>query len=130
MSTTTRPTINATARRSDAVRTFLAAKAAKEAAEAALKEARDVLLRSLPDEGGEITVDGVKVTVFDAERREIDVNELHELVSAGTFTAVTKAVIDLKEFDAFVATGDISDDVVDAVVTIVPVPTVRVKEVK
>lgn len=125
MATATKPTINPTERREAAARIFLAAKEAADAAAAALEEARQVFLRTVPDEGV-LTVDGAKISIAQAERRTFDVDALADLVPTEVFASVTEAKVNTKAFDAFTMTGDITDEVVDAVVTVVPTTTVRV----
>lgn len=120
----TLPTINATARRTEAARIWLAAKAAADAAEAALKEARETLVRVCPDEGA-IEFDGHRITISQTARRSFDVDVLASLVDDATFASVTKPAVDVRAWDGFVATGDISDKVIDAVVTVTPSTTIK-----
>lgn len=124
MSRTTLPTINPTDRRVVAARQWLAAKAAAEIAEAALKEARETLLRVCPDEGA-LAFDGHRITISQTERRSFDVDALARLVDEQTFASVTEPKVDTRAWDGFVATGDISDKVIDAVVTITPSVTIK-----
>lgn len=119
MSKKNRPTINPTDRRTVAARQWLAAKAAADAATAALAEARETLLRVCPDEGLLVTDDGT-IAIDVSERRSFDVDLLAELLDDEKFEAVTKVAVDTKAFDALINRDelpDVSDAVSVALVT-------------
>jgi hypothetical protein len=113
MSKKTRPTINPTDRRTVAARQWLAAKAAADAAAAALADARETLLRVCPDEGLLIIDDG-KIAIDVSERRTFDVDVLAQLLDDEKFEAVTKLSVDTKSFDALINRDELPD-VSDAV---------------
>jgi hypothetical protein len=118
MATKTRPTINATDRRIAAAKTWLAAKAAAEAAEAALKEARETLLRVVPDGEGVLEFDGGKVLFDNRSVPSYDVEALVDLVDDETLEFVTERKVKSTAWKASVDSGLITDDVVDAVVSL------------
>lgn len=113
MSKKNRPTINPTDRRTVAARQWLAAKAAADAAAAALADARETLLRVCPDEGLLIIDDG-KIAIDVSERRTFDVDVLAQLLDDEKFEAVTKLSVDTKSFDALINRDELPD-VSDAV---------------
>lgn len=126
MSTTTKIIINPTARRTAAAGALVAAKKAKEAAEAAYAEALATFLRVCPDEGV-LEFDGHRVTITQTGTRTFDVDALAGLVNETTFDAVTKISVDTKAFDGHVMLGDIGPDVVEQVVTVNPSVRVTVR---
>jgi hypothetical protein len=113
MSKKNRPTINPTDRRTVAARQWLAAKAAADAAAAALADARETLLRVCPDEGLLVIDDG-KIAIDVSERRTFDVDVLAQLLDDEKFEAVTKLSVDTKSFDALINRDELPD-VSDAV---------------
>lgn len=128
MATKTRPTINATDRRTAATKAWLAAKHAADVANAALKEARDTLLRVLPEGEGVIAFDDKKVALDIRLDPSYDVEKLQELVSADVFNSVTESRVVTNAWKAALQFGDIDESVVDAVVSFNEV--VVLKEVK
>lgn len=117
MATKTRPTINPTDRRVAAAKTWLAAKAAADAAAAALKEARETLLRVVPEGEGVLSFDGGKVVIDLRHDSVYDVETLASLVDTDTLDAVTERKVKSTAWKVAVESGRISDDVVDAVVS-------------
>jgi hypothetical protein len=64
----------------------------------------------------EVTVDGKKVALITAVRRNFLVEKLKGLVTATTFEAVTKTAVEPKAFDKAKKAGDISAEIEEAVV--------------
>lgn len=126
MATKTKPTINPTERRVAAAELVIAAKAAKEAANAAYEESLAAFLRTCPDEGV-LEFAGHRVTITQTGTRSFDVDALAGLVDETTFDAVTKISVDTKAFDGCVMLGDITPDVVEQVVTVNPSVRVTVR---
>lgn len=138
------PTFKTTGRREAAGRAWLAAKAAKDAADASLHEAREALIKALPIQrhDGDILLLAVEDVVSTAvlhvgeqaiqvqvqERREFDVDALDESVTYFVFSQVTEVKVSAPAFDSAVDMGLISPAVIDAVVT--PKPTLAIREVK
>lgn len=117
-----------------AVKTYLANRAAAEAAKAEVAAAEAVLKEAFAKAGVESAVDvaaGVKVSVVQGERPNYDANLLAELVDgdlldADTFDRVTKVAVDTKAFQAAQEIGLISEVVAEKVTKVTPYEQVRV----
>lgn len=92
-----------------------------EEVEAALKE----VLQSTDDQC--LLIDGVTISLVEAERRTFDAQALKDLVSASVFRKVTEPTVKTKLLDSAVALGAIGDDVLEQITSVTPYTQVRVK---
>ena len=97
---------------------FLSAKKAVEMAEKAMATAKQLLEDTYAEQGiTEVTVDGMKVAIVEATRRNFDAEALKGLIVATTFEAVTKTTVEPKAFDKAVKAGTIAPEVEAQVTT-------------
>jgi hypothetical protein len=86
-------------------------------AEKAVAVAKELLTEAVAEAGvNEVTIDGKKVALITAVRRNFLVEKLKGLVTATTFEAVTKTAVEPKAFDKAMKAGDISAEIEEAVV--------------
>jgi hypothetical protein len=110
---------------STAGKQYVAALEALASAEKAVAVAKELLTEAVAEAGvNEVTVDGKKVALITAVRRNFLVEKLKGLVTATTFEAVTKTAVEPKAFDKALKAGDISADIEEAVVN--PTPYTRI----
>ena len=96
---------------------YVAALEALSSAEKAVAVAKELLTEAVAEAGvNEVTVDGKKVALITAVRRNFLVEKLKGLVTATTFEAVTKTAVEPKAFDKAKKAGDISAEIEEAVV--------------
>jgi hypothetical protein len=97
---------------------YMNAKKAVEMAEKAMATAKQMLEDAYAEQGiTEVTVDGVKVSVVEATRRNFNAEALRGLIVATTFDAVTKTTVEPKAFDKAVKAGTIAPEVEAQVMT-------------
>jgi DNA helicase IV len=102
---------------STAGKQYVAALEALSSAEKAVAVAKELLTEAVAEAGvNEVTVDGKKVALITAVRRNFLVEKLKGLVTATTFEAVTKTAVEPKAFDKAKKAGDISAEIEEAVV--------------
>jgi len=98
---------------------YLAALTAKERAEAACEEAKNLLIQAYNEAGITDTECGeVKVAVSPRQRRSFAVDKLRKAVSPALFRKVTKASVDTRTWDAAVEKGELDRKTIKAVVTV------------
>lgn len=104
---------------------YLAALEAQAAAEKAVAVAKELLAEAVADAGvNEVSVNGKKIMLVTAVRRNFLVDKLKELVSAKTYETVTKTAVEPKAFDKALKAGEITADIEEAVVN--PTPYTRI----
>lgn len=104
---------------------YVAALEAQRAAEKAVAVAKELFEQAVADSGvNEVSVNGKKISLIVAVRRNFIVEKLKELVSAKTYEAVTKTAVEPKAFDKAMKAGEISADIEEAVVN--PTPYTRI----
>ena len=97
---------------------YLAAKQAVEMADKAMATAKKLLEETYAEMGvTDVTIEGVKVAIVEATRRNFDAEALKGLIVATTFEAVTKTAVEPKAFDKAVKAGTIAPEVEAQVVT-------------
>ena len=97
---------------------YLAAKKAVEMADKAMATAKKLLEETYAEMGvTDVTIEGVKVAIVEATRRNFDAEALKGLIVATTFEAVTKTAVEPKAFDKAVKAGTIAPEVEAQVVT-------------
>ena len=102
---------------STAGKQYVAALEALSSAEKAVAVAKELLTEAVAEAGvSEVTIDGKKVAIITAVRRNFLVEKLKGLVTATTFEAVTKTAVEPKAFDKAMKAGDISAEIEEAVV--------------
>jgi hypothetical protein len=102
---------------STAGKQYVAALEALSSAEKAVAVAKELLTEAVAETGvSEVTIDGKKVALITAVRRNFLVEKLKGLVTATTFEAVTKTAVEPKAFDKAMKAGDISAEIEEAVV--------------
>ena len=102
---------------STAGKQYVAALEALSSAEKAVAVAKELLTEAVAEAGvSEVTIDGKKVALITAVRRNFLVEKLKGLVTATTFEAVTKTAVEPKAFDKAKKAGDISAEIEEAVV--------------
>jgi hypothetical protein len=102
---------------STAGKQYVAALEALSSAEKAVAVAKELLTEAVAEAGvNEVTIDGKKVALITAVRRNFLVEKLKGLVTATTFEAVTKTAVEPKAFDKAMKAGDISAEIEEAVV--------------
>jgi hypothetical protein len=102
---------------STAGKQYVAALEALSSAEKAVAVAKELLTEAVAEAGvSEVTIDGKKVALITAVRRNFLVEKLKGLVTATTFEAVTKTAVEPKAFDKAMKAGDISAEIEEAVV--------------
>ncbi|CAB4155961.1 hypothetical protein UFOVP658_36 [uncultured Caudovirales phage] len=102
---------------STAGKQYVAALEALSSAEKAVAVAKELLTEAVAEAGvSEVTIDGKKVAIITAVRRNFLVEKLKGLVTATTFEAVTKTAVEPKAFDKAKKAGDISAEIEEAVV--------------
>ena len=102
---------------STAGKQYVAALEALSSAEKAVAVAKELLTEAVAEAGvNEVTVDGKKVALITAVRRNFLVEKLKGLVTATTVEAVTKTAVEPKAFDKAKKAGDISAEIEEAVV--------------
>lgn len=102
---------------STAGKQYVAALEALSSAEKAVAVAKELLTEAVAEAGvSEVTIDGKKVAIITAVRRNFLVEKLKGLVTASTFEAVTKTAVEPKAFDKAKKAGDISAEIEEAVV--------------
>jgi hypothetical protein len=102
---------------STAGKQYVAALEALSSAEKAVAVAKELLTEAVAEAGvSEVTIDGKKVALITAVRRNFLVEILKGLVTATTFEAVTKTAVEPKAFDKAMKAGDISAEIEEAVV--------------
>jgi hypothetical protein len=102
---------------STAGKQYVAALEALSSAEKAVAVAKELLTEAVAEAGvNEVTIDGKKVALITAVRRNFLVEKLKGLVTATTFEAVTKTAVEPKAFDKAKKAGDISAEIEEAVV--------------
>ena len=102
---------------STAGKQYVAALEALSSAEKAVAVAKELLTEAVAEAGvSEVTIDGKKVAIITAVRRNFLVEKLKGLVTASTFEAVTKTAVEPKAFDKAMKAGDISAEIEEAVV--------------
>ena len=110
---------------------FLKAVTAKELAEIAYEEARQLLLDTYAVEGIDThTHAELTVSVSPSPRRSWSLDKLKELVSPAVFRRVTKPAIDTKAWDSAVDKGEIPAKIVRACVDIATSVRVLVRPAK
>lgn len=109
---------------------YLSAKKAVEMAEQAMAVAKQLLEDTYAEQGiTEVTVDGMKVAIVEAVRRNFDAEALKGLIVGTTFEAVTKTSVEPKAFDKAVKAGIIAPEVEAQVVKGTPYTRITTAEV-
>ena len=109
---------------------YLAAKQAVEMADKAMATAKKLLEETYAEMGvTDVTIEGVKVAIVEATRRNFDAEALKGLIVATTFEAVTKTTVEPKAFDKAVKAGTIAPEVEAQVVTGTPYTRITTLEV-
>jgi hypothetical protein len=97
---------------------YLAAKQAVEMADKAMATAKQLLEETYAEMGvTDVVIDGIKVAVVEATRRNFDTEALKGLIVATAFEAVTKTSVEPKAFDKAIKAGTIAPEVEAQVVT-------------
>jgi hypothetical protein len=110
-------------------KTYLEAREALETAQAAKEQAEAMLKEALARSGSDFAIfNNVKVAVVYGERPSYDVAVLETLVAPAVFKKATKSVIDGAKFKALVTVGDIKSDVAEAVTKVTPYEQIRVTD--
>ena len=110
---------------------YLAALEAQSAAEKAVAVAKELLAEAVAEAGvNEVSVNGKKIMLVTATRRNFLVDKLKEMVTAKTFEAVTKTAVEPKAFDKALKAGEITADIEEAVVNPTPYTRIVVSEEK
>ena len=110
---------------STAGKQYVAALEALASAEKAVAVAKELFTEAVAEAGvNEVSVDGKKISLISAVRRNFIVEKLKELVNAKTYELVTKTAVEPKAFDKARKAGEISADVESACVT--PTPYTRI----
>ena len=114
-----------------ATEAFLNALTAKEQADKAHEEARELLLSVYAKHGvSESDCGELSVKVSPADRRSFDVDKLRELISAPLFRTVTKPSVDTSAWDRAVKEGKISAKALKACVSVTTSVRVLVRPAK
>lgn len=109
------------------VRSFLALKQAEAEATKAKKQAEAELRKAFAKLGvDEMTVDGVSVTIVEAQRVAYDADKLAQVVPPKVLKKVTKLVVDNDLMKSALAVGVIDQMTADTVTTVTPYSQVRV----
>lgn len=110
---------------------FLNALTARERAEQAHDEARELLLAVYAKHGVDtLDYEEVNIKVSPSERRSYDTEKLRGLISAPLFRTVTKPSVDTPAWDRAVREGKVSPKVVKAVVSVTQSIRVLVRPAK
>lgn len=110
-----------------AAQEFIEARRAAEAADEAKKLAAEKLMAAFDAaQLDNVEVDGIRVTTVETTRRAVDVEKLKELLTLPKFKKVTKAVVDLKAFDAAIKAQVFTEDQVAEAVEKTTATQVRV----
>lgn len=110
---------------------FLLTLTAKERAEQAHEEARQLLLDTYAKHGvSENAHDEVKVVVTPTERRSFSVDKLRKAISPALFRKVTKPSVDTRAWDSAVDKGEIPAKVIRTCVEVTQSVRVTVKPTK
>ncbi len=103
---------------STAGKQYVAALEALASAEKAVAVAKELFTEAVAEAGvNEVSVDGKKISLISAVRRNFIVEKLKELVNAKTYETVTKTAVEPKAFDKARKAGEISAEVEEACVT-------------
>ena len=87
-------------------------------ADKAMATAKKLLEETYAEMGvTDVTIEGVKVAIVEATRRNFDAEALKGLIVATAFEAVTKTSVEPKAFDKAVKAGTIAPEVEAQVVT-------------
>lgn len=114
-----------------ATEAFLNALTAKEQADKAHEEARELMLTVFAKHGvSETDCAELNVKVSPAERRSFDVDKLRDLVSAPLFRTITKPSVDTSAWDRAVKEGKVSAKVIKACVSVTSSVRVLVRPAK
>ena len=115
----------------EATEAFLNALTAREQAEQAHDEARELLLAVYAKHGVD-TLDYAELNlkVSPSDRRSFDTEKLRGLISAPLFRTVTKPTVDTSAWDRAVKEGTVSAKVVKAVVSVTSSVRVLVRPAK
>ena len=114
-----------------ATEAFLNALTAKEQAEQAHDEARELMLAVYAKHGVE-TLDYAEINIklSPSERRSFDIEKLRDLISAPLFRTITKPSVDTPAWDRAVREGKVPTKVVKAVVSVTSSVRVLVRPAK
>lgn len=115
----------------EATEAYLASLTAKEQAEQAHEEARELLLTAYAKHGVD-TVDyaELNIKVSPSERRSFDTDKLRELISPALFRTVTKPTVDTHAWDRAVKEGKVTAKVIKSVVSVTNSVRVLVRPAK
>ncbi len=103
---------------STAGKQYVAALEALASAEKAVAVAKELFAEAVAEAGvNEVSVDGKKISMISAVRRNFIVEKLKELVNAKVYETVTKTAVEPKAFDKARKAGEISAEVEEACVT-------------
>jgi hypothetical protein len=103
---------------STAGKQYVAALEALASAEKAVAVAKELFAEAVAEAGvNEVSVDGKKISMISAVRRNFLVEKLKELVNAKVYETVTKTAVEPKAFDKARKAGEISAEVEEACVT-------------
>lgn len=109
------------------IKTFLSIRQDYQEAKTAYEEAEAEIKDLLASIGGKVEIDGVVLTLVEAQRRSFDVTTLKDLVSTSVFRKITEPSVKTTLFDAAVKLGQIDDEVIDQVVSVTPYTQLKVK---
>lgn len=114
-----------------ATEAYLASLTAKEQAEQAHDEAREILLTTYAKHGVD-TVDfaELNIKVSPSERRSFDTDKLRDLISPALFRTVTKPTVDTHAWDRAVKEGKVTAKVIKSVVSVTNSVRVLVRPAK
>jgi hypothetical protein len=105
---------------------LLAREAAESAAEIVKELESDIKTEMLGENLKRIDHEGSTLLLIQAERRTFDAPTLKDLVSSSVFQTITVVEVRAKMFDAAVAVGMISPEVIEQVITRIPYTQLRV----
>ena len=107
---------------------YLEARAARDAAEDAVRSLEAKLKQRMEDEGTPTLVVGEhSISLVHSHRNSFDAEALKALVNASLFKKITTVAVDGRKFAAALKLGDITSDVAEQVTTITEFDALRVR---
>jgi hypothetical protein len=116
---------------SKATKAFLNALTAKEQAEQAHDEAKELLLAVYAKHGVDtLDYEEINIKISPSDRRSFDIEKLRDLISAPLFRTVTKPSVDTSAWDRAVKEGKVPAKVVKAITSVTTSVRVLVRPAK
>lgn len=116
---------------STATEAFLNALTAKEQAEQAHDEAKELLLAVYAKHGVDtLDYEEINIKISPSDRRSFDIEKLRDLISAPLFRTVTKPSVDTSAWDRAVKEGKVPAKVVKAITSVTTSVRVLVRPAK